>query len=59
MFDKITTAIEPFAIAVILLSGSALAGWVQFSNKYTVGIVLVAVGIMLMLKHIVQRVRAN
>jgi hypothetical protein len=59
MFDKFTTAIEPFAITLIMVAGASLAGWLQFSNKYTVGVVVVLIGIMLMLKHIVQRVRAD
>lgn len=58
-FEKIVTSIEPFAFTMVIVSGASLAGWVDFSNKYAVGIAVVFFGILLMLKHIVSSVRTT
>jgi len=56
MFGKLVTAIEPFAFTLVILAGATLAGWVDFSNKYAVGVAVVFFGIMLMLNHIVKSI---
>lgn len=56
MFDKFVTAIEPFAFTLIILVGANLAGWVEFSNRAIVGIVIVFLGALLVVKHISQQV---
>lgn len=52
MFNRLVTAIEPFAFTLIILAGANLAGWVQFSNRDIVGIVIVFLGSLLIVKHI-------
>jgi hypothetical protein len=52
MFNKLVTAIEPFAFTLVILVGANLAGWVQFSNHGTIGIVVVFLGSLLIVKHI-------
>lgn len=56
MFDKIVTAIEPFALTVIILSGASLAGYVKFTNSDIVGTVAVFSGFLLVINHIVKQV---
>ncbi len=56
-FEKLVTSIEPFAFTLVVIAGASLAGWVDFSNKYAVGVTVVFLGILLMLKHIVSSVR--
>ena len=57
MLDKIVTAIEPFALTIIVLAGASLAGWVTFVNKEVVGIATVFCGILLIVNHISKQVR--
>lgn len=57
MLDKIVTAIEPFALTVIVLAGASLAGWVTFVNTRVVGIATVFCGILLVVNHISKQVR--
>lgn len=52
MFNKLVTAIEPFAFTLVILAGANLAGWVEFSNRDIVGIVIVFFGSLLIVKHI-------
>lgn len=52
MFSKLVTAIEPFAFTLVILAGANLAGWVEFSNRDIVGIVVVFLGSLLIIKHI-------
>lgn len=56
MLDKVTTAIEPFALTVILLAGASLAGWVSFTNKHVVGIATVFCAILLIVNHVFRQV---
>lgn len=51
-FEKFVTAIEPFALTLIIIAGSSLAGWINFSNKYAVGVATVFFGILLVVKHV-------
>lgn len=57
MFEKIVTAIEPFGYTMIVLAGANLSGWVQFSNRDIVGIVVVFFGVALTIKHVVAQIR--
>lgn len=57
MLNKLITAIEPFALTLIILSGASLAGWITFSNSDIVGIVTVFAGVLLVIKHVTQRVK--
>lgn len=59
MFEKLTTALEPFGFTVIILAGATLAGWVEFTNSYVVGVATVGFGILLILKHIVLQVQSK
>jgi uncharacterized membrane protein len=59
MLDKIITAVEPFALTIIVLAGATLTGWVTFSNKYVVGVATVFCGTLLILSHIARRVKSN
>lgn len=52
MFNRLVTAIEPFAFTLIILAGANLAGWVDFSNRDIVGIVIVFLGALLVVKHV-------
>lgn len=56
MFNKLVTAIEPFAFTLVILSGANLAGWVEFSNRDIVGIVVVFFGSLLIIKHVVGHI---
>jgi hypothetical protein len=55
MFDKIATAVEPFALTMIVLAGANMAGWVSFTNVRMVGLVTVGSGVVLIIKHVAQR----
>jgi len=55
MLNKFVTAIEPFALTIIILAGASLAGWINFTNKYVVGIVTVFCGILLVVNHIYKQ----
>lgn len=59
MFDRIVTAIEPFALTAIILAGSSLAGWIKFSNTGIVGVVVVFFGSLLIVKHVVNQIRTT
>lgn len=59
MFNKLVTAIEPFAFTLVILAGANLAGWVEFSNRDIVGIVVVFFGSLLIVKHIVGHITAD
>lgn len=56
MLDKIITALEPFAVTVIILAGASMTHWVQFTNTYAVGVATVFCGILLMLKHLIAQI---
>ena len=56
MIDKLVTAIEPFALTVITLAGASLAGWINFTNKYIVGVATVFCGILLIVNHVFKQV---
>lgn len=57
MFEKLVTAIEPFALTLIVISGASLAKWVNFSNTYVVGVATVFFGILLTVKHVVLQLK--
>jgi len=57
MFEKFVSAITPFGYTLILLAGASLAGWVDFSNKYIVGIGVVTFAILFIVVHITQQLR--
>lgn len=57
MFEKFVASIAPFGYALILLAGASLAGWVNFSNKYVVGVGVVAFAILFIVVHITQQLR--
>lgn len=59
MFEKTIEAIEPFALGTIIIAGASLASWIDFSNKRIVGIIVVGFGVLLVIKHIVTRVKAK
>ena len=59
MFEKLTTALEPFGFTVIILAGATLAGWVEFTNSYVVGVATVGFGILLVVKHVVLAVQSS
>lgn len=59
MFDRIVTAIEPFGLTLVILAGANLAGWLEFSNRDIVGIVVVFVGVLLVLNHIFKQVAST
>lgn len=56
MYEKIVTAVEPFALTMVILSGANQAGWVQFTNHDIVGYVTVFVGAILVINHVVRQV---
>jgi hypothetical protein len=55
MLNKFITAIEPFALTIIILAGASLAGWVTFTNHYVVGVATVACGILLTVNHVYKQ----
>lgn len=55
--EKFVTAIEPFALTLIVISGASLAGWIHFSNQYIVGVATVFFGILLTVKHIALQLK--
>lgn len=55
MLDKLVTAIEPFALTVIILAGASLAKWVDFVNPRVVGIATVFCGILLVVNHVYKQ----
>jgi len=59
MFEKFVTAIEPFALTLIVIAGASLANWIEFSNKYAVGVIVVFCGILLIVSHIVKQIKLN
>lgn len=59
MLDKIVTAIEPFALTVIVLAGASLAGWATFVSPHVVGVATVFCGTLLIVNHIVKQVRSS
>lgn len=59
MFEKLITAIEPFALTLIIIAGASLAGWIDFSNKYAVGVATVFFGTMLVVKHVYSQIKVN
>ncbi|RTL04872.1 hypothetical protein EKK58_09620 [Candidatus Dependentiae bacterium] len=59
MFDNFITAIAPFGYGLILLAGASLAGWVNFSNKYIVGVAVVGFGILFIVNHIYKQLKQD
>lgn len=59
MFEKLITALEPFGLTIVILSGATLTGWINFSNKYVVGIATIGFGILLVMKHITSQLYDN
>lgn len=59
MLDKIVTAIEPFALTVIVLAGASLAKWVDFVNPRVVGIATVFCGMLLVVNHIYKQLASS
>ncbi len=57
MFEKSIEALEPFALTLTILAGATLTGWVNFSNKYVVGVLVVGLGILLFISHMVRRLK--
>lgn len=57
MLDKFLVAIEPFALTFVILAGASLAGWIQFSNRAIVGVVVVFFGLLLVIKHMTTQIR--
>lgn len=55
--DKVITAVEPFAISMILLAGASMTHWISFTNSYVVGLATVFCGIMLVFKHIYLQIK--
>ncbi len=56
MLEKIITALEPFAIPLVIFAGASMANWVQFTNSYTVGVATVFAGVLLMVKHLLVQI---
>jgi hypothetical protein len=56
-FEKFVTAIEPFALTLTAIAGASLAGWINFSNKYVVGVSVFGFAILLIVKHVFTQVR--
>jgi hypothetical protein len=59
MFERITKSITPFALMLVLLAGASLTGWVNFSNQYVVGVATVFAGIILVIAHVAEQVKAK
>lgn len=59
MLEKVVTALEPFALTVIVLAGASLAKWVTFVNTYVVGVATVACGILLIVNHVYKQVASG
>lgn len=59
MFERFVTAIEPFALTLIILSGAALAGWIQVSNHYPVGVATVFCGMLLVVRYIARQMKTE
>lgn len=57
MFERFVKAITPFALTLIIIAGASLASWIQFSNKYAVGVLVVFFGILLTVSYIVGEIR--
>lgn len=59
MFEKVTTALEPFGLTMVVLAGLILMGRIQVADRGIVGIVTVFVGVALILVHIVKQLRST
>lgn len=57
MYERIVTAIEPFALTLIILAGAQLSGWMTVTNGKMVGYATVFFGVALVLNHIVKQVQ--
>lgn len=59
MFEKIVTAIEPFALTVVVIAGFVLCDRVQVADRVIVGYATVFVGVSLIIVHVVKQVRIS
>lgn len=59
MFEDILDAIEPFALGLVLFAGAALAGWVNFTNSYPVGVATFGFGTLLIIAYVIRRVKSK
>lgn len=56
MFEKIVTALEPFALTIIVIAGLVLSDRIQIADRGIVGTVTIFVGVSLIIVHVVKQV---
>lgn len=59
MFEKVVTAVEPFGLAMVVITGLTLGDRIQVADRGIVGIVTVFIGVALILVHITKQVKTN
>ncbi len=59
MFERLVTAIEPFALTVVVISGLVLAGRVKVADSGIIGMVTVFVGVALIIVHVVKQFKST
>jgi hypothetical protein len=57
MFERLVTAIEPFALTIVVISGLVLSGRVQVADRGIIGMVTVFIGVALIVIHIFKEVK--
>lgn len=59
MFDSIVTALEPYALGLVVIAGLIMTGRVQVSDNVIVGIVLTFIGVALIIVHVIKSYRTS
>lgn len=59
MFEKIVTAVEPFGLVMVIISGLVLTNRIQVSDHVIVGYVTVFIGVSLAIVHVIKQVQTK
>lgn len=57
MFEKLVTALEPYALIMVVIAGLVLTGRIEVVDHAIVGLVTVFIGVGLILIHIWKQVK--
>lgn len=57
MFEAVTTALEPYALALVVFAGLILAGRIPITDNVIVGIATTFIGVALIIVHVIKQVK--
>lgn len=59
MFEKFVTAVEPFALTIVVIAGLVLSDRIQVADRVIIGYAAVFIGVGLIIVHIIKQMKTS